>query len=523
MPLSIWGFEIRRAGADVEERENVPSIIPQINEDGAQVVPAGGTQGYLLDLEGAVRTESELIARYRDTALHPEVESAIDDIANEAIVTDSEDPAVMMDLSEVEIDDNLKLMIEQEWDRIQDLLQFNTKAYEIFKQWYIDGRSYYQMIIDEDAPENGIQSLRPIDAMHLRKVRETTTERDKDGFNEIHVVNEYYVYSETGFRNTAHRPVQSSFTAQSSQGNTIRISKDSVVHVTSGLQDQMSRMILSHLHAAIKPLNQLRSLEDATIVYRLVRAPERKVFSVETMGLPPAKAAQFLNAQMQKHKNRTVYDQTTGEVRDDRRFMTMIEDYWFPSNDGKGTKVDILKGGDNLGEMTDVEYFQQKLYKALYVPISRLESSSGFSLGRPSEITRDELKFMKFVARLRMQFSQLFFKLLRTQLLLRQVISPDEWHLLESKIRFKFTEDNFFEELKKNEVLREQMTTLGQVDPYVGKYIDDVWVYQNIFHFTDDQTTEMQKRVQIMMQNTMKMQAKEAEMMARAQASGDPG
>lgn len=520
MPLTVWGFEIRRAGADVEERENIPSIIPQVNEDGAQVVPAGGTQGYLLDLEGAVRTESELIARYRDTALHPEVESAIDDITNEAIVTDTEDPTVQLDLSLVEIDDNLKGLIEGEWDRIQDLLCFNTKAYEIFKQWYIDGRSYYQMIINEDAPQDGIQALRPIDAMHLRKVREVHTERDNDGFNEIHIVNEYYVYSENGFRNNAHVPVMGG--AMGLTNDSIRISKDSVVHVTSGLQDQMSRMVLSHVHAAIKPLNQLRSLEDATIVYRLVRAPERKVFNVEVGGMPPAKANQFLHAQMQKHKNKTVYDQTTGEVRDDRKFMTMIEDYWFPTSDGKGTKVDILKGGDNLGEMTDVEYFQQKLYKALYVPISRLESSDGFSIGRPSEITRDELKFMKFVARLRMQFSQLFFKLLRTQLLLRQIIAPDEWHMLEQKIRFKFTEDNFFEELKKNEVLREQMTTLGQVDAYVGKYVDDLWVYQTIFHFTDDQTREMQERVDAYNQRMIGMQAQEAELMAKAQAAGDP-
>jgi hypothetical protein len=485
-------------------------------------VPAGGTQGYLLDLEGAVRTESELIARYRQTALHPEVESAIDDIANEAIVTDTETPPVQIDLSELDLDDSLKAMIEQEWERIVDLLQFNTKAYEIFKQWYIDGRSYYQMIIDEAAPANGIQALRPIDAMHLRKVREIEKQRDPQGFEEIHITNEYYVYSEAPFKNAGNTPNSASAFTSGAQSNTIRISKDSVVHVTSGLQDQMSRMVLSHIHAAIKPLNQLRSLEDATIVYRLTRAPERKVFSVETGGLPPAKAQQFLQGLMQKHKNRTVYDQTTGEVRDDRKFMTMIEDYWFPSQDGKGTKVDILKGGDNLGEMTDVEYFLQKLYKSLYVPISRLESSTGFSVGRPSEITRDELKFMKFIARLRMQFSQLFFKLLRTQLILRQVIAPEEWHQLETRIRFKFAEDNFFEDLKKNEVLRETMGTLGQVDPYVGKYVDDKWVYQNIFHFTDDETRDMQERVQLMQQAQMEMDAKQAEMMSRAESRGSP-
>ncbi len=520
MAINIWGFEIRRASGDIESREQLPSIVPPSNEDGASIVPAGGTQGYMLDLEGAVRTESELIARYRDVALHPEAESAIDDITNEAIVTDTAAQPVAMDLSDVDIDDSLKQIIEEEWDRILDLLEFNTKAYEIFKQWYVDGRSYYQMIIDEEQPENGIQSLRPIDAMHLRKVREVNSVRDNDGFNEIQIVNEYYVYSDTGFRSTAHTPITSSFTS-GNQANTVRITKDSVVHVTSGLQDQMSRMVLSHLHAAIKPLNQLRSLEDATIVYRLVRAPERKVFSVDVNGMPPAKAQQYLQGLMQKHKNKTVYDQSTGEIRDDRKFMTMIEDYWFPNQDGRGTKVDILKGGDNLGEMTDVEYFQQKLYKSLYVPISRLESSDGFSLGRPSEITRDELKFMKFVARLRMQFSQLFFKLLRTQLLLRKVIAPEEWHMLESKIKFKFAQDNFFEELKKNEVLREKVTTLQQVDPYIGKYFDDVWVYQTVLGLTDDETRQMQQRVAQYNMNMMKMQAKETELMASAQARGD--
>lgn len=522
MPVTLWGFEIRRAGADVEERENIPSVIPQMNEDGAQIVPAGGSQGYLLDLEGAVRTETELISRYRETALHPEVESAIDDIANEAIVTDTEHPPVVIDLSELDIDDGLKSIIEQEWDRIVDLLQFNSKAYEIFKQWYIDGRSYYQMIIDEAAPSNGIQALRPVDAMHLRKVREVEKVPDATGYEEIHVTNEYYVYSDTPFRNTAHTPTITTFSA-ASQSNTIRISKDSIVHVTSGLQDQKSRMVLSHLHAAIKPLNQLRSLEDATIVYRLTRAPERKVFKVETGGLPPAKAQQFLQGLMQKHKNRTVYDQTTGEVRDDRKFMTMIEDYWFPSQDGKGTSVDILRGGDNLGEMTDVEYFQQKLYKSLYVPISRLESATGFSLGRPSEITRDELKFMKFVARLRMQFSQLFFKLLRTQLILRQVIAPEEWHMLETKIRFKFAEDNFFEKLKQTEVLRDMVEVVNMVDPLVGKYVDDVWVWRSVLHMTDDEIRDMQGRLVVMREQEMKLEAQQAEMVARAQMVGAPG
>jgi len=514
MAFNLWGFEIRRAGGDIEQRENIPTPVPPANTEGAQVVPAGGVQGYLLDLEGSVRTEAELIARYRSVALHPEVESAIDDIANEAIITDQQGAAVDMDLSDLDVDDQLKEVIQQEWDRVLDLLLFSTKSYEIFKQWYIDGRIYYQVIIDEQAPENGIQALRNVDAMHLRKIREDTTTTDPDGYEEIRVVNEYYLYSPNGFKNNAQVPMNSAFSSMNTQA--VKLSKDSVIHVTSGLQDQMSTMILSHLHAAIKPLNQLRTLEDATVVYRLVRAPERKVFNVETGGLPPNKAMQHVQNQMQRHKNKVVYDQTTGEVRDDRKFMTMIEDYWFPKQDGKGTSVDILKGGDNLGEMTDVEYFQQKLYKSLYVPISRLESSTGFSLGRPSEITRDELKFMKFVARLRLQFSQLFYKILRTQLLLRNVIAPEEWHMLEQKIKFLFAEDNFFEKLKQTEVLREMAMTLGQLDPYVGKYFSAEWVQESVIQFTEEEIQLEQERMEAEMQQQLALEVQQAAKMTKA-------
>jgi hypothetical protein len=489
LPINLFGFTIQRSPQDDDQREMLPSPIAQQNDDGATIVPAGGSHGYLLDLEGAVRTEAELIGRYRDTSLHPEVESAIDDIVNQAIITDQGTPPIMMDLSDLDVDDNLKLMIEQEFERIIDLLYFNNKAYEIFRHWYIDGRIYYQMIIDEQAPENGIQELRNVDAMYLRKVREIARVPDSQGFEDQQIINDYYVYSENGFKNNSQIPVSM---INGAGPMIVRMTKDSICNVTSGIQDKNSAMVLSHLHAAIKPLNQLRALEDATIVYRLVRAPERKVFNVDVGGLTPAKANQYLQTIMTKHKNKVTYDQATGEVRDDRRFMTMVEDYWFPKQDGgRGTSVDILRGGDNLGEMTDVEYFQQKLYKALYVPVSRLEPSTGFSIGRPSEITRDELKFMKFVDRLRLQFSQLFFKLLHTQLILRRVIAPDEWHFLEQKIKFNYTQDNYFEQLKQEELLREKATTMSQVAPYVGQFLSRNWVWENVWQMEKDQIKQM--------------------------------
>lgn len=485
----FFGFEFRRADQDVAEPDQLPSVVPPTNSDGASVVLAGGTQSFMMDLDGAVRTESELIARYRELALHPEVESAIDDVVNEAIVTDQDTPPVTLDVSDLDIPDNLKNIIHEEFDHIVRLLEFNTKAYEVFKTWYVDGRLYYNVIIDEAAPEEGIIGLRNVNAMFLRKVREVISEPDQDGFNTIQTASEYYLYQEGGFRNTAQ--TASNFSIQANQLQTIRIAKDSIVYVTSGLQDHGSYMVLSYLHSAIKPFNQLRMLEDAAIIYRLVRAPERRVFKIDVGGMPRPKAEQYIREMMLKHKNKVVYDQMTGEVRDERKFMTMMEDYWFPSQNGKGTDVDVLQGGQNLGEMTDVEYFKNNLYEALKVPKTRLNPEGGFNLGRPTEITRDELKFMKFVSRLRLQFSQLFLKLLKTQLILRRIVSADEWTQIEPFIKVKYTEDNYFEELKNSEILRDRLQTLTMIDPYIGVYYSRSWVNTNVLHLSEDEVKQI--------------------------------
>lgn len=487
--VKLFGFEFRRADQDVAEPDQLPSVVPPSNSDGASVILAGGTQSYMLDLDGSVRTESELISRYRELALHSEVEMAIDDVVNEAIVTDQDAPPVTIDLSDLDIDDGLKDIISEEFEHIVRLLEFNTKAYEIFKTWYVDGRLYYNVIIDENAPEEGIIGLRHINSAFLRKVREVVSSPDPEGFNTIQTASEYYVYQEGGFKNTAQ--TTSNYSAQINQLQAVRIAKDSVVHVTSGLQDQSSYTVLSYLHSAIKPFNQLRMLEDAAIIYRLVRAPERRVFQIDVGGMTGQKAKQYINEMMFKHKNKVVYDQMTGEVRDERKFMTMMEDYWFPSQNGRGTTVDVLPGGQNLGEMTDVDYFKTRLYEALKVPVSRLQPDGGFNLGRPSEITRDELKFMKFVSRLRLQFSQLFYKLLKTQLILRRIVSADEWTQIETNIKFKYTEDNFFEELKQSEILRDRLQTLQMIEQFVGTYYSRMWVYTNVIHLSEEQIAQI--------------------------------
>lgn len=496
--MKIFGFELKRIDDGVPDQDHLPSIIPPANDDGAAVVMAGGTQSFILDLDGSVRTEAELIARYRDISLHPEVETALDDIVNEAIVVDQDTPPVTLDLSDLELPDNLKQLIQEEFERLLGLLEFNTRAYEIFKQWYVDGRIYYNVIIDEENPEEGIAALRNVNALYLKKVREELRVPDEDGFNTVAVMNEYYVYQEGGFKNGQ---VTANFSMTQNQLNSIKIAKDSIVYVTSGLQDPAGTIVLSHLHSAIKPINQLRMLEDAAIIFRLVRAPSRRVFKVDVGGLPRGKAEEYVNAMMRKHKNKVVYDQTTGEVRDERKFMTMLEDYWFPNQNGKGTEVDILQGGENFGQMDDIMYFKQQVYEALKIPFSRTNPSEGFSLGRPSEITRDEVKFSKYVTRLRLQFSQLFYKILSTQLMLRQIVSQQEWdEVIYPKLRFKFTEDNFFEELKQSEILKDRLQTMQMVTMLVPDWLSRMWVWKNVMRLSEDQVKE------IMQENAMDAQ-----------------
>lgn len=483
----LFGFRVepnQRTEPDQNE-----SFVPENHDDGATVVSEGGTFGTYLDLEGAVRTEAELITRYREMALQPEVDSAIDDIVNEMIAYDADDDLVTINLDELEYSDQVKNRIRKEFKEVLDLFDFNNSAYDLCRRWYIDGRMYYNAIIDEEHPEYGLQEIRYIDPRKIRKVREIR--RTKQGqATVVKTKAEYYIYNERGFA------MKEQSVAGYTPATGIRIASDSIVHITSGLMDPTNTMVLGYLHKAIKPLNQLRALEDASVIYRLSRAPERRVFYIDVGSLPKAKAEQYLRDQMTKHKNKVVYDASSGEIRDDRKFMTMLEDFWLPRREGgRGTEITTLPGGQNLGEMTDVEYFQKQLYKALGVPVSRLQTEGGFGLGRPSEISRDEVKFGKFVDRLRLRFSYLFTKSLKTQLILKRVISKEESDDVFRRIKYDFQQDNYFSELKDAEIIANRLGLLEQIDPFVGRYYSSDYVKRKILHQDDEEIEEMKEQM----------------------------
>ena len=485
--LELFGFEIKKKSADQVE---IPSFSPPETDDGALTVSAGGAYGTYLDLEGSAKNEAEIVAKYREMSLQPECEQAIDEIINEAIVKDGNKAIVdinLDDLDDINVPEKIKDMISDEWNNISELFNFNNYGYEIFRRWYIDGRMYYHVMIDETNPRLGIQELRYIDPRKIRKVRNMRRERRGNIFVNV-VASEFYMYTERGFRG-------SSMTGMENQG--LRIAKDSIVQITSGLTDKDNKMVLGFLHKAIKPMNQVRMLEDATVIYRISRAPERRIFYIDVGSLPKMKAEQYVKDMMTRHKNRLVYDATTGDVRDDRKFMTMLEDYWLPRREGgRGTEISTLPSGQNLGELSDVRYFEKKLFKSLNVPMSRLDSeSAGFGLGRSAEITQDELKFQKFIARLRLRFSQLFLDTLEKQLILKGILTSEDWSEYKNKILFNFNTDNYFAELKDAEILRERIATLQQVQPYIGMFYSQEWVKKNILQQSDDDIEAMVKQM----------------------------
>ena len=491
------GFEIRRATALPEPK--LDAFVPKQDDDGALVVAAGGVYGTVVDLEGSAKNEAELVTKYREMANHPEVEKAVDDIVQEAIVTDVEE-TVKINLDKIDdLSPAIKQVIESEFQKVLLLLDFGNQGYEIFKRWYVDGRLYYQAVIDQSAPREGIQELRYIDPRKVKKVKETKKKRvgSNSGQNAATVTdygNEYYVYNEKGFATTGSAVAGTTPAAATG----LKISKDSIISCTSGILDKTSSLVLSHLHKAIKPLNNLRSLEDATVIYRIARAPERRIFYIDVGNLPKMKAEQYLRDMMQRHKNRVVYDSATGELRDDRKFMTMLEDFWLPRREGgRGTEITTLPGGQNLGEMTDVEYFQKKLYESLSVPVSRLQSDNAFNMGRASEITRDEVKFSKLIDRLRARFNHLFIRSLGQQLVLKGVVTQEDWKQITPFVRFVYARDNFFAELKDAEVLRERMNTLQQMmqEGIIGKYYSHRWVRVNILKQTDEEMEEMDQQI----------------------------
>ena len=494
MAIQLFGFKLSKAEDSKKDASDIPSFAPPPNEDGSYEIAPGGSYGTFVDLEGTVRTELELVTRYRDLALQAEVESAVDDIVNEAIIHEKNKSLVQINLDDIEMPDRVKDKIREEFKTVTKLLDFQNMGYDIFRRWYIDGRIYYHMMINEKRPRDGLQELRYIDPRRIRKVREAMRKDPQAASRPLPIVpayNEYYLYSPG---NVANPMAAGANPATMNMG--IKISKDSVVYVTSGLLDQRNRMVLSHLHKAIKPMNQLRMLEDATVIYRLSRAPERRIFYIDVGNLPKMKAEQYLKDMMTKHKNKLVYDAATGEVRDDRKYMTMLEDFWLPRREGgRGTEITTLPGGQNLGEMDDVEYFRRKVYKSLNVPQTRIQSDASFNMGRSGEITRDEIKFSKLIDRLRGRFTHLFDTVLETQLVLRGVMSKEEWKLIKENVHYDFLRDNYYAELKEQEIINARLGILQNIDIYVGKYFSLQYVRENVLQMTEEDIIKVEQEI----------------------------
>ena len=488
----LFGFSIE----DTEPLSpSTVSPVPPNNEDGTDHYLSSGFFGSYVDIEGVYRTEFDLIKRYREMALHPECDSAIEDIVNEAIVSDSNDSPVQIDLDNLNASDGIKKKIRDEFKYILELLDFDKKSHEIYRNWYVDGRLYYHKVIDLKNPQEGIQELRYIDAMKMRYVRQNkktkedryrlaNVNNDNPMDYEFPQIEEYFVYNPKVSYPAAN--------PASMGGNAgIKMSKDSITYCTSGLVDRNKGSTLSYLHKAIKSLNQLRMIEDSLVIYRLSRAPERRIFYIDVGNLPKVKAEQYLRDVMMRYRNKLVYDASTGEIRDDKKFMAMLEDFWLPRREGgRGTEITTLPGGQNLGEITDIEYFKKKLYRSLNVPPSRMDGEGGFNLGRSSEILRDELKFTKFVGRLRKRFSNMFSDMLRTQLILKNIITPEDWEVMSEHIQYDFLYDNHFSELKDAELLNERLSMVATAEPYVGKYFSQDYVRRKILRQTDMEILE---------------------------------
>jgi len=487
MAINLFGFQITRNKTESEEQSQ-KTFTPPSNEDGALTISAAAYYGTYVDLDGTAKNEVELISRYREMAMQPEIEAAIDDIVNEAIIQNDDGKSVRLILDDLKQPEKIKKAIEEEFNVIQKLLNYKNMAADTFRRFYVDGRLFYHVIIDETNPASGIKALRYIDPRKIRKVREVKKDKDKNtAVDVVSTVNEYYIYND--------KVVSGSSSSYGPVG--VRIAKDSILNINSGLMDSRRAVVLSYLHKAIKPLNQLRMIEDATVIYRISRAPERRIFYIDVGNLPKLKAEQYLRDIMIKYKNKLVYDSATGEVRDDRKHLSMMEDFWLPRREGgKGTEITTLPGGQNLGELEDVKYFEKKLYKSLNVPVSRLDpNQSGFSLGRVGEITRDEVKFSKFVDRQRAKFSELFEQALRVQCVLKGICTEEEFEEFKQYIYFDFIKDNNFAELKEAELVRERLSLLGSVDPYVGRYYSMGWIQRNVLRLTDDEIKVMQKEI----------------------------
>jgi len=495
----LFGFSI---DSTEDKSKSLLSPVPETNQDGVDNYIASGFYGQYIDIEGVYRTEHDLIKRYREMALHPECDNAIEDVVNEAIVSDLYDSPVEIELSNVNASDKLKQKIREEFKYIKQILDFDKKSHEMFRNWYVDGRLFYLKVIDVNKPQDGIQELRYIDPLKVKYVRQ---EKKKNKIPITHPLDptkdtkaayqqefeEYFLYTPAPTYPVSMVP------GPSSSKGSVKIAKDSITYCTSGLVDRNKGTVLSYLHKAIKALNQLRMIEDSLVIYRLSRAPERRIFYIDVGNLPKVKAEQYLREVMSRYRNKLVYDANTGEVRDDRKYMSMLEDFWLPRREGgRGTEITTLPGGQNLGELSDVEYFQKKLYRALGVPESRIASDGGFNLGRSSEILRDELKFSKFVGRLRKRFSNMFNDMLRTQLILKNIVTPEDWELISDHIQYDFIYDNQFAELKDTEMLNERLSLTATIEPYIGKYFSVDYVRRKILRQTDSEIIEIDQQIE---------------------------
>ena len=464
----LFGFSITRVKPKQDPKQSFTT--PQA-DDGTSTVAAGGYFGQYLDMEGTAKNEQDLIRRYREIALHPECDMAVEDIINEAIVANELKDAVKLNLENLPFGNDVRRKIEDEFKEVLRLMNFNTKGHDIFRRWYVDGRLFYHKVIDRESTHKGITELRYIDPRKIKKIREIRKQRPDGptpyGLSVVDQMQEYFIFNEKGITNTT--------------SGGIKIAVDAIAFCPSGLVDQNKNMVLSYLHKAIKPVNQLRMIEDAAVIYRIARAPERRIFKIDVGNLPKQKAEQYLRDVMAKYRNKLVYDAQTGEIRDDRNYMSMLEDFWLPSREGgRGTDISTLPGGQNLGEIADIEYFRSKLYRSLNVPASRLEASQGFNLGRSTEITRDELKFTKFVQRLRKKFTELFNDILRTQLVLKKVIADEDWHVVRDTLQYNFLQDGHFAELKESEMLLERLRLADAMRDYVGKYYSVEYIRKNV-------------------------------------------
>ena len=508
--MQLFGFEIKRTKD--EQVLPIPSVVPPTNQDGSTVVNsgvnAGGYYGMVVDLDASLKNENDLIRRYREISQYTDCDAAIEDIVNEALISDESKQPIEIILDDVNVSSGIKNKISNEFSEVLRLLKFNDRGHEIFRQWYIDGRLYYQILFDEANVKAGIAELRFIDPRKIRRIKNVKKEKTPQGVEIIKTIQEFYLYNDKGM------------SEQSTQG--VQLPIDSVVHCPSGVMDMNSGMMLSHLHKAIKPTNQLKMIEDSLVIYRISRAPERRIFYVDVGNLPKLKAEQYVNDIMNKFRNKIVYDATTGETRDDRRHLSMMEDFWMPRREGgKGTEITTLPGGQNLGDIEDIQYFQNKLFHALNVPIGRLQEQAGFSIGRSVEINRDEIKFHKFVGRLRKRFSNIFTDALRVQLVAKNIMRAEEWDDISQDIRYDFIEDNHYAELKDNEVLMARIATVQQLEPYLGKFFSVDWVKRNVLQQSQEEIEEMQAQMDTEEEYHMDMASREGELQGVMQTAAN--